>query len=279
MKLYKCEVDIKSTFLTYPKGDMLFGFLFYWNEKLKKGFELIKDNKSKIVFSDFLPKNHLPKPSLPINYFVENEEELELKRKVIKSISWIKEEKLKKGDLNLDEGDKIEFIKTFNSVKNHLNKLTFTTDEGFTPFSIREIEFLYPVEIYIASDIDIDRVVNFINEIGEIGFGRKSSIGKGRFEIVKKKEVKLNKGASYVALSPFITKKRSFYNTFSRFGKYHYNKKPFKKPVVLMDRGTVVFEECGLVEGEIIDNSLVKESILNAYSIMIPLNIRKKDEN
>jgi hypothetical protein len=270
MKLIKAEVDIKSTFLTYPKGDILYGFFLYWWSKLKGDVNNIKE---KIVFSDFLPKGYFPKPALEFTYFTDDED----KRKEIKKREWIKKEFLINGELERVED--IKFIKKQKRVRNNIHKLLNTTSEGFNPYLVEEIEFLKDVEVYIASSLDIDEVCEFLNKIGEYGFGADGSIGKGVFGIKSIKEVEYKKGNAFLAISPFVTDKKVKYNLFTRFGKKYASSNPFKKPVVLMDSGAVVFSECNLVEGKILENGNGFSSFIQAKSIMIPFNLSNPIKN
>ena len=72
MKLIKFKIIPKSSFASFPKGDMIFGHFanhLFINEKndILKNY---KDDKiPKIIFSDFLPDNYFPKPSLPLDSF------------------------------------------------------------------------------------------------------------------------------------------------------------------------------------------------------------------
>jgi CRISPR type III-A-associated RAMP protein Csm4 len=269
MKLIKTTIDIKSTFLTYPKGDMLYGFFLFWWDKLKGDVNHIKE---KIIFSDFLPKNYFPKPALEFLYFTNDED----KRKEIKKKEWIKKEFLINGEL--EKVEDIKFIKKKKRVRNNIHKLLSTTLEGFNPYVIEEIEFLQDVELYFATSLDINEVGEFLNKIGEYGFGADSSIGKGIFCIKSMEEVRFEKGNVFLAISPFVTNKEVKYNLFTRFGKKYASSNPFKKPVVLMDSGAVVFNECDLVEGKVLENGNGFNSFIQAKSIMIPFNLREKNE-
>jgi CRISPR-associated protein Csm4 len=269
MKIYKLSIKPKSTFFTYPKGDMIYGFFLYWWDKLKKG--KIEDIIDKVVFSDFLPDGYFPKPAFEYTRFTDDEN----KRKEIKSIDWIKEDDLINGKLKniVNEGD-FEFIKKRKSVKNHLNKISLTTSENFSPYVVEEIDFLYPVVMYIASE-DIESVAKFLDEIGSFGFGKRSSVGKGVFEVLDFKEYLLIEANNYLSISPFLTTKKAKYNLFTRYGKFYGSAKPFKNPVVLMDSGSVVLEECNRVEGRILEDKLNKSYFIQAKSIMIPFKDKK----
>ncbi len=277
MKVYKLSINPKSTFLTYPKGDMIYGFFMYWWNRL--GYSIL-DIKDKIVFSDFLPDGYFRKPAFEFTKFTDNENE----RKDIKSIEWISEETISNGNLkNIlnDEKKDFKFYIKRKSVKNHINKLHFTTSENFAPYVIEEIEFVYQIVMYVATSLNIKEIIKFLNKIGEYGFGKRSSVGKGMFEILKYEECsdKFNrKGNYYLALSPLLTSKEAKYNLFTRYGKFYANSKPFKNPVVLMDSGSVVLEKCEMVEGKILENK-DRNYFIQAKSIMLPFNLKDKNES
>ena len=276
MQGYKVYINPKSTFLTYPKGDMIYGFFLYWWDKFGNN---VVDIKDKIVFSDFLPDGYFKKPAFEFTKFTNDED----KRKEIKSIEWISEKNLLNGELEKILEDKdFKFYKKRKTVKNHINKLYFTTSQNFAPYLIEEIEFLKPVVLYVAIDeLDIENVLKFLDKIGNYGFGRKSSIGKGIFEILGYDEYNkiFSEGNHYLSLSPFLTHKKAKYNLFTRYGKFYSTSKPFKNPVVLMDSGSVVLQNCEIVEGEILKDKVYKNYFIQAKSIMLPFNLKEENEN
>ena len=274
MKVYKVYLNTKSSFLTYPKGDMIYGFFLYWWDKLGKDIKAIKD---KIIFSDFLPNGYFKKPAFEFTKFSEDED----KRKEIKSKEWIKEDDLINGDLEkILEVKDDEFIKKRKVVKNHLNQIYLTTTENFAPYVIEEIEFMYPMVMYVGiSDLDEKEIFKFLDEIGSFGFGKKSSIGKGVFEVSNYEDctsIFQKKGSYYLSLSPFITTKKVKYGLFTRYGKFHGENAPFKNPIVLMDSGSVVLEECDISEGEIKKIKRGNKTYyFQAKSLMLPFKEKK----
>ena len=269
MKIYKLYIETKSSFITYPKGDMLYSFFLYWWNKFGNSIEEIKD---KIVFSDFLPDGYFKKPAFEFTKFTNNEDE----RKEIKSIDWIKEEDLLNGNLsNIIKNINFKFFIKKKSVKTHLNQIYLTTSENFSPYLIEEIIFIFPVVLYVGVDkINIKNIIEFVNKIGDFGFGKKSSTGKGIFQVIKYEKYNTKEGNNYLALSPLITNKKSQYNLFTRYGKFHSTSKPFKNPIVLMDSGSVILEKCNIVEGKIIKDNVYKNYYVQAKSIMLPFKVK-----
>jgi hypothetical protein len=76
MNLIKVKINPHSSFVTFPKGDTLFGHFAYHTFKEDKSiFQNYVEEKPKIIFSDILPNNHLYKPTLPLSAFGVDESE------------------------------------------------------------------------------------------------------------------------------------------------------------------------------------------------------------
>jgi CRISPR-associated protein Csm4 len=292
MKLIKLKITPLSSFGTFPKGDMIFGhfanYLFTHSELDSESILLkkyLEDKSPKIIFSDFLPDGYLPKPTLPLNCFGENIDKKEFSKK-----NWIKIENLQNGKLS--SYDSVEFFREKSVTRNSINRLTFTTDDSgpFTPYSTKEIEFLYQPVVYIMYDeksFDEDRVIEILNQIGCSGFGKKSSIGKGQFEVEIDKSFKGFKTHSqldlesnyYLTISPTLLNeeqniKNAYYNLFNRFGKYHSSNTPFKKPLLMCDSGAVVkLQENKEYIGRAINNGVNNPSFVQGYSILVPFDL------
>jgi len=272
MKIYKFQIEPFSSFYTYPKGDMLFAFFVHWWIKLKKDTSIIEN----IVFSDFLPIDHFPKPSLPIDYFTNDIN----KRKELKSKDWIQNldnlnsiftTELKKGDKS------IEFYTTSLNIRNSLNKLTLTTDENFSLYSYKEYVFNYPIALYIATTLDIKKIEEFLNLIGSYGFGKNSNL-KGKFQAKFIKKCNWQKADYGISLSPIITKNAVSYELFTRYGKHYHLNPPFKKPILMCNSGSVV-KFIDFIDGKNYQNGIKHPSIIQGKSIIYPFNLKVKDEN
>jgi len=273
MKLLKLEIEPLSSFGTYPKGDSFFGFFLYWLSRLGYSIEKLKE---KIVFSDMMPRGYFYKPTLPLNCFLDiNDDNFNQKRKKTKSIKWIREEDLLNGNIKaIIEYEKQNFFKEKVDVKVHLNKLTNKTQkELFTPFSQKEIEFLTPLWMFVYTDFEEKKLTEILNYIGKFGFGANSSLGKGKFRVNKIEEYKINRNGNFgLALSPLWTKKCGYYEVFTRFGKFYSTSKYLKKYVVLKDSGALI-KNANLIEGKILENGINNKSFIQAKSIMIPFEV------
>ena len=277
MKLIKIKITPHSSFVTFPKGDTIFGHFAY--HSFFKGEEIFKNylnEKPKIIFSDILPDGYLYKPTLPLKAFdVDESEKKEFRKK-----SWIDIKDLQQGYLK--KAKELSFYKTDIRTRNSLNRMTFGTGgEGFDPFSLEEITFLYQPVIYVMFDekfFDENTIIERLELIGKVGFGKKGSIGKGHFkaEVDKSFEGFKLESDYYMTLSPTILNKqpnikKAYYNTFNRFGKSHSSQTPFKKPLLMADSGAVVkLEKKELYIGRGVDNGIDKPSLVQGYSIVVP---------
>lgn len=282
MKLIKVKIKPKSSFITFPKGDIVFGhFAYHTFFDTQQSLKNYLDEKPKIIFSDFLPDSYLPKPSLMLKCFGLKEED----RKDFSKKEWISIENLQKG--NLKECEKLDFFKNTITVRNSLNRLTFTTDNSkeFAPYSLDEKTFVHQPVLYILYDQDTftqEYILEILNKIGEVGFGEKGSIGKGSFTAKVdenfsdfQKNVKSN---YYLTISPtFLHNQKgtilsAYYDLFTRFGKFHSTSTPFKKTVLLADSGAVIeLKKDSQYIGKAINNGTKnKISFIQGYSIVIP---------
>ncbi len=281
MKLIKIKITPHSSFVTFQKGDIIFGhFAYHTFEEDKTIFENYVNEEPKIIFSDILPSDYLYKPTLPLSAFgVEESKKKEFRKK-----AWIDIEALQQGELK--EAKELSFYKTDIRTRNSLNRMTFGTGgEGFDPFSLEEITFLHQPVIYVLFDevsFSEDKIIERLNLIGKVGFGKKGSIGKGHFKAHIDSSFKgfdeVESDDYYLmTLSPTILHKskevieKAYYNTFNRFGKYHSSTTPFKKPILMADSGAVVkLKEKQEWIGGAVENGIGKQSFVQGYSIVVP---------
>jgi len=286
MKLIKIRITPHSSFITFPKGDTIFGhFAYHSFMQGEKIFENYINEKPKIIFSDILPDGYLYKPTLPLKAFgVDESDKKEFRKK-----SWIEVNTLQNGELL--KAEELSFYKSEVKIRNSLNRLTFNTDDSgeFAPFSLEEITFLHQPVIYILYDekfFDKARIIERLNLIGKVGFGKKGSIGKGHFKAEVDDDFKSFDEVEsnyYMTLSPTILHKskniieKAYYNTFNRFGKSHSNSTPFKKPLLMADSGAVIkLKTYKKYIGGAVDNGINQKSLVQGYSIVIPFKLDEK---
>ena len=284
MELVTLKITPRSSFVTYPKGDMLFGqivsFLYQKGETI---FDNYLEASPKLIVSDMMPYGYVYKPTLPLKCFNTEEKKEFRKRKFINI------DDLQKGNLTFENCKKIDFFSEISIVKNSINRETFSTQgANFAPYGYGEIEFHRYLWMFILVNKDIKEIIlDTLEEIGNFGFGKEASIGKGRFSInMIDNPINFKINTSYfMSISPTILKdsniKASYYEPFVRFGKYGLdkaNENAFKKPVLLADSAAVVkLENEKNYFGKAINNGYShKPSYLQGYSISIPFVL--KDE-
>jgi len=291
MNLYKTTITPLSKFATPLQGDTIFGQLcwvikfVFGEDKLKK---LLADYDSNpfLIVSDGFARGYLPKPSMPSILLAENIDEKKKNRKK----KWLKLQDLQNGAFNKAQtDDEIGYInKTISVVKNSINYKTFTTgDEGFDPYSENEIT-LSKHDIYFLIDekvFSVNELQKILDTLALMGYGKESSIGKGRFEFDDFIEIKLPKEISnvYMTLSNSslegIDYKEIFYEPITKFTKHGADlatSSPFKKPLLLAKRGSVIVlnkeKKVQYIGKAIRGHSYHKETVHQGYSIVLPIN-------
>ncbi len=329
MKTFAVLIEPKSYFCTPLRGDTLFGQLC-WEIKEDSNLlgrnleELLGDysNKPFSVISDPLPSVKIEekfcpvisKPCLPENFMSDlTDEEFVAQRKNLKKAKWsVLKEKLqnfksciwqredeiieKYSETKLDLPKKFSFSRP--RVKNTINRLTNSTgSEQFAPFSQEEFFYHPGIKLMfflsVESESLLEAFIKALKRIGSFGYGKKSSTGAGRFDIVKYWEFDLKKVGcddpnACLTLGPSLPEKniylKEFFNPFVRFGK-HGNKLgqsslPFKNPVMLADTGSVLvpvnrscFDKTYLGTGILNVSKIQPEAVLQGYTQFIPIRM------
>ncbi|GHS86291.1 CRISPR-associated protein, Csm4 family [Campylobacterota bacterium] len=296
MKLLKTTITPRSNFATPLKGDTLFGQLcwavvFAFGEERLKKLLATYTQKPFLVVSDAFQKGFLPKPTLPLSFFNACDPNGEVDKKEERKKKWIALNDLQNGALHKAENpEKFESEKPHSIMHNSIDRRTFKTGEdGFAPYATTE--FL-PSEKEIYCLIDSDQLnANELNAVfasfRDSGFGKDTTIGKGRFEFLQFQEASFGGYKNAVmALSPFspqhIDCKKIYYDPFTRFGKKgasraHQN--PFKKPLLLADTGAVIcFDqpyEKPFIGQAITGHSSHNDIVHQGYAIALPITLPK----
>lgn len=310
MKLFKAIISPKSSFLTPLKGDTLFGQIC-WAISYKFGEKFLNDLLDSydtapfLVVSDAFVSGYLPKPNLPLSML--NEPDFDKNKKEIRKKIWLSLDDLQNGEFqNAKKNDEIlqnlekENNKSTHSsqliMHNTINRLSFTTGESdeFAPFSLQEFT-ISERDIYFLLDEtkfskdDLQKTLEFI---GKMGYGKKSTIGKGRFEICEFEPVLYSQSSAkrFMALSPVVLNcdavknaKKCFYEPFVRFGKHGgdlANSSPFKKPILLADTGAVVEyeseKELKFIGRAVRGISAHESTLHQGYAIVLQVRIKNE---
>ena len=296
MNLYKITITPSSDFATTIRGDTLFGqmcwAIFYTFGKEKLSTLLKRYAKEPfLVVSDAFPKCYLPKPKMPSTLLGEKSEEKKQNRKKL----WLELDELIDGkyskartNKNIENQDKNEM-----NIHNALNYKTFHTGgEGFDPYGV-EVLSLASKDIYFLLDISQLDFIKFKEAfalLSNMGYGKKATIGKGRFEYNEEniKEIKIdNTSKRFMTLSPFSPKglvcENIYYEPFTRFGKFGASrayKNAFKKPILLADTASVVefkkpqnHQYLGKSINGLSDVPEYANTVHQGYSIVLPIGV------
>lgn len=289
MKLYKTTITPTSNFATTLKGDTLFGQIC-WSIRYAFGADRLKallsdyEQKPFLVVSDGFVKGYLPKPKMPSDLLGEDSDEKKENRKKI----WLTLEALLSGEFGSAKKDEeVNSDKTLSTMHNSINYKTFRTgDDAFAPYGSKELK-LGKKDIYFLlseDELSLDELKEAFDLLSQNGYGKDTTIGKGRFEYDDFIVVEISNSSNrFMTLSPFSPKELEceniYYDPFTRFGKFGDQrafKNAFKKPLLLADTASVVhFSEQKSLQyiGKAIKNisDTHPDTVHQGYSIVIPL--------
>jgi CRISPR-associated protein Csm4 len=254
MKTYKINLEIYSSIMTPFQADTIFGHLCWaiahqeGNKELERFLEPFRSGDPPFIVSDGFPGDLLPKP-LTAEFIIDKPEE----RKEWKKINY-----LNLNDFNcIRRGEKCkpqiveDLVKISSMPHNIINRLTNTTLSEAGVYSLKEIS-ISNIGIYlkVVSEEWKDRVEDLLREVSKAGFGRKKSIGKGQFSVLKTTEFNfqnVDQANGFVTLSNFCPGENDpiegVYTTFVKYGKlgeeFTFSGNPFKKPLVMFKSGSV----------------------------------------
>ncbi|MGZ8094753.1 MAG: type III-A CRISPR-associated RAMP protein Csm4 [Methylosarcina sp.] len=288
MQTYCMTFTPLSAFATPLKGDTLFGQLCwairnrFGEKRLTELLQGYSEKRPFAVVSDAFPEGYWPLPKLPGSFYrlLESED-----RKAVKKRIWLPKESF---DAPLAEWLQQSVTSTFiasiiaaelektkgvgarptSRLKalsekhpqphNTINRQTNTTGEnGFAPYRIEQEWFIPDLRwtIYLLSDerLSAQEFLQCLQDIGNIGFGRDSSTGLGKFKIeaFTSHELPAQQNANAcLTLAPCAPQgqgfnpQNSYYQLFTRFGRHgdiavHQGGKPFKNPVLLAQTAAV----------------------------------------
>ena len=291
MKLYKTTISQESNFATTLRGDTLFGQMC-WSVKYIFGEERLKELLASyeaspfLVVSDGFAKGYLPKPKMPSVLLEEDNGDKKINRKKI----WLTLEQLHSGKFSdaLPDTQVNNDDKTISTMHNSINYKSFTTsdDGSFAPYGEKEFS-IGNKDIYFLVDatrFNIDELKTVFEQLSLHGYGKDTTIGKGRFSFGDFEEINLSHSSkTYMTLSPFSPEglecENIYYEPFTRFGKFGGNrafKNAFKKPILLADSASVIhFEKRQELQyvGKAIKNisDIYPDTVHQGYSIVVAI--------
>ena len=194
------------------------------------------------------------------------------------------------------------FVMEHSQPHNTIHRINDTTGKGqFAPYTVKE-HFYYPgTELALFVGIDEDQIcldwfLEALERIGDQGYGRDASTGKGRFTLGETEEVDLlswgaEKANAAYTLAPSVPEtgffEEGYFSPFTRYGRHGDRlakaPNPFKNPVVLADEGAV-FQwktdprpEPWIGRGLTGISKAEPRTVMQGYSLYIPVRLEAKD--
>lgn len=322
MKTYRLTLTAATAFGTPLLGETLFGslcwavFRLFGTERLKALLAGYCEGRPFAVLSDAFPAGYVPLPALPSSFWTSGVGD---NRKYLKKKAWLAVENLTRTPdtwqvealteaelatvvLKDGTGDSSKALKVSSvTVHNTINRSTLTTGEGmFAPYQQTQTRFHPSVKLQVYAVVDetrfsADELHKAMSFIGLSGFGRDASAGLGKFEVLGAPQALPPQPASHSRLTlasvslagmSGVVAEKTFYRIKTHFGRHGaelaLSGAPFKKPVVLAQRGAVVtFEnptEASFIGQGITGISTVNpEAVHQGYSPVLALADLTKD--
>lgn len=265
----KATLAPKTAFATPLMGDTLFGQLCWairhgWGEaRLTQLLDGYTAGRPFLVVSDAFPAGHLPMPTLPSRYWLEETDPSQ--RKAMKSRVWLPEADTVEplGDwqrLAKTPKDAFAHLESRAQPRNSLNRLTLATGKGagFAPYTVRQHWYSPAARLDIHLRLDETRLSQAdlgqsLAAIGLTGFGKDANVGLGKFTLemlqthTPPHQPDTNAWLTLAPCAPQglgLNARRSYYRPFTRYGRHGAEAvllgKPFKFPLLLVATGAVL---------------------------------------
>ncbi len=308
MKYFKVSIKPVSPFGTVPMSDTIFGQLVWILSDMGEDVSSLLgdyDTNPFLVVSDFLPFGTGNTPKLPVKYKLDVNKSEKIKkiieRKKLKKKNRISLNKLYESDnLNNEKITELSeelknFAKNYEIIRCSINRMTGTTGDGFDPYAVYETKYYrtseYEFYFYVADEKYNEKVFTALETMGQIGFGKDASLGRGQFSVNNFEEVEFNtqnKNSIYTLgniVLENIKSKKMFYEPFTRFGKHGHIRavqgNPFKNPVVMALQGALIYHpeeeyfEKPFIGKALKGLSFYNDTVHQGYSLYIPVHLEE----
>lgn len=263
MKTKQIKIIPQSGFCTPLRADTLFGQILWqvrylWGEEeLSRIIEEFKTGKVPFLISDVMPEDYLPKPvHLPADLRAENLAEAAARKK-LKKVEWMSRDKylgyLSGRDLELEVLEPVTV--TLEEMHNHINRQTGRTGTEGSLYSTEVYHFNRQSYRYLSfywrgSQEWWDRFPEILGNLERTGLGKGKSKGYGQFvllgwhdctwldEIERADAMLLGNSFVPAASDPLA----GYWRIETKFGRTgeDISSFPFKKPITMLTRGTVL---------------------------------------
>jgi len=321
MNTYLLTLKQKSGLLSPLQSDSIFGHFcwrlkeLYGNEKLTEFLSLYKNNKPIFTVSDGLLKVNdeilFPRPyvfSKPKEMKTKTDKIFEfVKQKENKERKYIKLSELngflKSGELNIKESHngtgnaqngkrKQPLITESLRVSVQIDRNTFGSSEGrlfsYNPVYLREdTSYVILIKILDENNFKYFNSENILQEVFEIGYGKKKSSGYGQFKVEKFAEFnelsEPEEHNSFVVMGNYLPSTTDEispigYNINTKYGKLGEElsqaENPFKNPVVFFTAGSCFkSENRRIFYGRITDEGEISDVFPHAVQSGVPFTL------
>lgn len=245
-----------------PSAPTLWGHLAWWvrytqGEAALKEWFLAFQQDPPFLLSSAFPTGYLPRPLLPP--IQEQEEQDTERRKKLKGLRYLSLETfaqvVQEGEEALREApeltqDKAPRISLATQTRVGIARSTGTAQEGilFTDrvYWLNDQKSKQTWTVYVQLRQEVAYLEEALREIGTFGYGGKSSVGLGRFEVVGIEDMELPEAQSpthYVTLAPTLPEGEGFFALETYWGRlgghYAQAETPFKRPYLRAKEGSV----------------------------------------
>ena len=260
MKLYRAKLQLRSALGTPLVGPTIFGQLC-WIVRESEGEAALSDwlkNPSRMWrLSDGLPSGFLPKPLcrprlLPVEKIAETKKLK--KNELVRRDVWLKSRSAW-DERKISQGDLMSLPKAATRIPhNSIDRNTGSTPEmGGLYFTNEDWRFTSNdkyIDLYIQAPDEKEKISALLQLLGQTGYGRDASTGKGQFAVVSVAEddelLNAPDATRHVSLSRGVltpeTMRDAYWRVTPHFGKTGpqvslTGTSPFKRPVLLTAPG------------------------------------------
>lgn len=308
MEYLRLKINPTSPFATEPASDTLFGQICYTLSLMNKDIDTMLADYEKdpfLVVSDLFPLGYALKPAKPEKPADTLNIENLANRKKDKNKNRILLDSVITSGKILDEhiAAPVWRITSNDATHVNINRLTGTTSKGdYAPYNLidyyyssskKDDIFTFDLYLYVKESYK-SAVLKAIELIGKTGYGKKTTIGKGRFMVDNLQDIETvsidsaDKNSLFTlgrcCISDLGNKADTVYYTPStRFGKHGIitaDGIPFKNPYVAAEQGMVLLDiknksifNKPFIGKAITGISHINNTVAQGYSLYIPFTI------
>ena len=305
MKCHRLTLRPLTAFGTPLAGDTLFGHLCwavlerFGRARLEALLQGYMEGRPFVALSDAFPHGRLPRPVVP-DAVVGRKSDPKQRKQMRKRV-W-----LSAADSGLplaewlEKSQRADVAETALLTQNAIHRLTGTTGEGqFAPRQVERLVFAAGTRLDVYAVLDDERLtteelLQLLEDIGSIGYGRDASTGLGKFAIEDIVESRWPRATSvhWLTLAPCapepaaLDPARCYYQPVTRFGR-HGNLgvclgKPFKRPLLMLKTGALLTARAPvewLVHGRGLGgrheplSDVIPDTVHQGYAPVVPLNV------